>query len=230
MTDITDVSETNIIDVDFEKKRIQHDIDVFKTTGQLPDTLTTRKFLVKHNNIYDCILSWSHSLDMSGDPVWSELIDAYIDYARGIEIASATDVFLQLDKEAKLFLKGMGCRIFKFMTPTIKGDAEYKSHIFSLGRDLEFIVPKIKYGIVLTSTEKFKVSLYITHQKEILDNINEDLKKINDLIFRYKPYGYVTWSEPMYQCLKLRSQLDHTLLSFVSAGAAINSVLPYTIP
>jgi len=229
MTDIIDTSDSNIIDINFEKKRIQNDIDVFKTTGKLPDTLTERKFLIKFNNIYECILNWAHVLDMNGDPVWSELIDAYVKHARENEISIATDIFMQLDKEIKTFLKSMGCRVFKFMTPSITGDSEYKSHIFSLGKDLEFIVPKIRFGIELTSIEKFKVSLYVSQQREILDNINEDLKKINDMIFRYKPFGYLTWSEPMHQCLKLRSQLDHTLQSFIVAGAAINSVLPYTI-
>lgn len=229
MTDIIDTDDSNVIDINFEKNRMQNDVDAFKSTGKLPDTLTTRKFLIKHNSIYECILNWSHALNLVGDPVWSEIIDAYIEYARGIEIAAATDIFLQLEKETKLFLKEMGCRVFKFLTPTIKGDAEYKSHIFSLGRDLEFIVPKIRYGIELTSLEKFKVSLYVAQQRAILDNINDDLKKINDLIIRYKPYSFITWSEAMQQCLKLRSQLDHTLLAYISAGSAINSVLPYTI-
>ena len=229
MTDVIDTDDSNVIDINFEKNRMQNDVDAFKLSGKLPDTLTTRKFLIKHNSVYECILSWSHTLNLVGDPVWSEMIDAYVEYARGIEITTATDIFLQLEKEAKAFLKEMGCRSFKFLTPTIKGDTEYKSHIFSLGTDLEFIIPKIRYGIELTSLEKFKVSLYVAQQRAILDNINDDLKKINDLIIRYKPFGYLTWSEPMLQCLKLRSRLDHVLLSYIYAGSAINSVLPYTI-
>ena len=105
MTDIIDTSDSNIIDINFEKKRIQNDIDVFKTTGKLPDTLTERKFLIKFNNIYECILNWAHVLDMNGDPVWSELIDAYVKHARENEISIATDIFMQLDKEIKTFLK-----------------------------------------------------------------------------------------------------------------------------
>lgn len=221
--------DSNIIDIDFEKKKIQNDIDEFKTLGTLPDALTSRRFLIKYNNIYECVIDWSQMLDMRGDPIWSELADAYIQYARNTEIAVATDIFKQFEKETKLFFKVMGCRSFKFMTPTIKGDPTYKSHIFSLSKDLEFIIPKIKYGIELSKTEKFKVSLYISHQREILDNVNNDLKKINDIIIRYKTFNYLTWSEIMYQCLQLRSTLDHVLETYVSAGAAINSVLPYTI-
>lgn len=220
---------TNIIDINFEREKIQTDIAVYKNTGKIPDILTSRKFLVKYNTIYECIMDWSQLLDMRDDAVWSDLTDDYITYARESEIAIAADIFKQLEREVKVFFKVMGCRSYKFMTPTIKGDATYKSHIFSLSRDLEFIVPKIKHGFMLNKTEKFKVSLYVNHQREILDNVNEDLRKINDIIIRYKSFGYLTWSEPMYQCLTLRSNLDHVLATYINAGAAINSVLPYTI-
>jgi tellurite resistance-related uncharacterized protein len=228
MKEISD-DDKNVIDVDFEKQKIQDDLNVFVNSGELPDTLTTRKFLIKYNSIYECITDWSQRLDMIDDTIWSQLIDAYVTYARDIEIAKAADFMKQLEKETKMFLKVMRCKVFKFMTPTIKGDPVYKSHVFSLGRDLEFIAPKIKFNIELTKTEKFKVSLYIAHQHEILDSVNEDLKKINDIICRYKPYNYLTWSEAMYQCLLLRSNLDHLLQSYVSTGEAINASLPYSL-
>jgi len=222
-------NDDNVIDIDFEKKKIQNDIDDYKNTRKLPITLTSRKFLIKYNSIYECLMAWSQLLELQGDPVWSELTDDYIEYARQSEIAAAADVFKQLDREVKNFFKNMGCRTYKFLTTTIKGDPVYKSHIFSLARELEFITPKIKYGFELTKTEKFKVSLFVNHQREVLDNVNEDLRKINDIIIRYKSFSYLTWSEPMYQSLQLRSNLDHVLQVYIASGEAINAVIPYTI-
>jgi hypothetical protein len=220
---------SNIIGIDFEKKRIQNDIDAYKNLGQLPDVLTSRRFLVKHNSIYECVVSWAHTLDMVGDPIWSMLIDDYITYARDTEINIAADILRQLDKETKVFLAFMKCKSFAFDSTTIKGDATYDSQIFTLGRDLEFISPKVRFGIELTALEKFKISLYVDNQREILDNINDDLKTVNDIITRYKHLTYLTWTMPMYQCLQCRSSLDHLLQTYVSSAEAINSVLPYSI-
>src|SRR5882672_2326220 len=145
----TEIKDTNVIDIDFEKSKLQSDIEVFKTSGKIPDTLTSRKFLIKYKNIYECVKDWSYTLNMSDDIVRTNLIDTYIEYAKEIEIVNANDVIKQLEKETKIFFKTMGCRTYKFMTTTIKVDPIYKSHIFSLGRELEFIVPKIRYGFEL---------------------------------------------------------------------------------
>ena len=219
----------NIIDIDFEKKKLQSDVDLYRNSGKIPEALTSRKFLIKYNNVYECVLDWAKTLDLVGDPVWSELTDSYVEYAKETEIATAMDIAKQLEKETKTFFKTMGCKAYKFMTTAIKGDPLYKSHIFSLSRELEFIVPKIKYGFELNKMEKFKVSLYVNHQREILDNINEDLRKINDIIIRYKPYNYLTWVESMYICLQFRSNLDHVLQAYIAAGEAINSNLPFQL-
>jgi hypothetical protein len=222
------IKDETVTDIDFEKQKIQNDIDDFKKSGKIPETLTTRKFLIQYNNIYECVLDWSKKLSMENDAIWSELADSYIDYARSSEIAVASDILKQLEQETKNFFKLMSCKTYKFLTTVIKGDAQYNSHIFSLARELEFITPKIKYGFTLNKMEKFKVDLYINHQIEILDNIRQDLNKINDIIMRYKPYQYLTWSESMYVCLQFRSKLDNVLKSYVNAAEAINANIPFS--
>jgi hypothetical protein len=217
----------NVTDIDFEKQKIQNDIDHFRNSGKLPDTLTSRKFLIQYNNIYECVLDWSKKLGTESDSIWTDLIDSYIDYARANDIANAADILRQLEKETRNFFNSMNCKTYKFLTTVIKGDSFYNSHIFSLSKELEFITPKVKYSIALSKMEKFKIDLYINHQVEIMENINQDLKRINDIIMRYNPYTYLTWTESMYVCLQFRSNLDHVLQSYISAGEAINANLPF---
>lgn len=221
------VKDENVTDIDFEKQKIQNDINDFKNSGKIPDALKSRKFLIQYNNIYECIIDWSKKLGTENDPIWSDLIDSYVEYARENELANAADVLKQLQKETKQFFNLMNCKTYKFLTTVIKGDTLYKSHIVSLAKELAIITPKIKYNIPLSKMEKFKIDLFINHQIEIMDNINQDLRKINDIIVRYKPHSYLTWTESMYVCLQFRSNLDHVLQCYISAGEAINANLPF---